>query len=79
MEFNRSMRTILGSSDCVRIIIFPKTTRTVRQESFYGAESLRAAVLNEGLETLGTDEYKENGDEFFGVFQESGLRRVQFP
>ena len=37
-------------------------------------DSLRSVLLNEGLETLGSD---EQGDS--GVFEESGVREVRFP
>ena len=37
------------------------------------------AVLNEGLETLGTDEYMPDGRRYPGVFQESGLQQVGLP
>ena len=40
--------------------------------------SLRSAVLNEGLETLGTDEY-DYGSLYLGAFQDSGLERVRLP
>ena len=40
---------------------------------------LRSVVLNEGLEALGTDEYDEKGERYFGAFQESGLESVRFP
>ena len=53
--FSRDVRTIFGGSDGIRTITFPTTVRTVRQGSFYKVQSLRAAVLNEDLETLGTE------------------------
>ena len=53
--FSREMRTIFCSSAGIRTITFPATVRTVRQGSFYKVESLRAAILNEGLEVLGTE------------------------
>ena len=36
-------------------------------------------VLNEGLETLGTDEYTPDGRMWYGVFQESALESVELP
>ena len=42
-------------------------------------KSLRIAMLNEGLEALGTDEYKPDGMRYFGAFEESGLEHVRFP
>lgn len=78
-EYGRRMETILCGSDGVRTIIFPATTKTVRQGSFYEVASLRSAVLNDGLETLGTEEHVPDGRVRFGVFQSTGLRRVRLP
>ena len=36
-------------------------------------------MLNEGLEVLGTDEYFESSDMYFGVFEESAVERVSLP
>ena len=36
-------------------------------------------TLNEGLETLGTDEYTPNGRPWYGVFQDSALVNVRLP
>ena len=33
--------------------------------------------MNEGLEVLGTDEYKEDGDMRAGAFEDSGLRKIK--
>ena len=35
--------------------------------------------MNEGLETLGTDEYVLGEKKYFGVFEKSGLRHVKLP
>ena len=79
VEFDRGMRTLFGSSEGIRTIIFPRTLKIVRQAAFCEIESLLKAVLNEGLETLGTDEFKPDGDLYSGVFQNSGLRDVKLP
>ena len=79
VEFDRGMRTLFGGSEGVRTIIFPSMLRTVRQGAFYKIKSLLKAVMNEGLEVLGTDEFKPDGDWYSGVFQKSGLRDVVFP
>lgn len=57
VKCDRSMITIFGGPDDIRTITFSKTVRMVRPEAFYKTASLRAALLNEGLEVLGTDEY----------------------
>ena len=36
-------------------------------------------MLNEGLEVLGTDEYFESSEMYFGVFEESAVERVSLP
>ena len=57
----------------------PQSVRTIRQGAFCKCESLRTVVLNEGLETLGTDEHPENGNYWYGVFQGSALESVTLP
>ena len=79
VEFGRDMKKIFGGPDDIRTIIFPKMIRTIRQGSFRGVKSLKSAILNEGIETLGTDERSLDQLTFCGVFQESGLKRVKFP
>lgn len=56
VEYDRGMETVFGGSDGIRTMTFPNTVRTIRQSSFHEAKSLRAVVLNEGLEVLGTEE-----------------------
>ena len=34
-------------------------------------------MANDGLEALGTDEYKDDGDMGSGVFEDSGLKRIK--
>ena len=79
VEFSRDMTRIFGASDGIRTVNFPDTIRAVRQESFCDFKSLQSVILNEGLEVLGTDEYRQDGKEYSGVFQESGLKRVKLP
>lgn len=57
---------------------FPDSLRTVAQGAFSGCRSLRKAVLNEGLEVLGTDE-QDDCKAQCGVFQESTLEDVRLP
>ena len=57
IECSNDIRKIFGGPDDVRTIIFPAMVRTIRQGSFRDVKSLRSVVLNEGLETLGTDEH----------------------
>lgn len=73
------MRVLFGGSEGIRTIIFPSALRTIIQSAFYGIESLWKVVLNEGLEVLGTDELKPDGEPYSGVFCLSGLRDVKFP
>ena len=79
IEYDQYTTKIFGGPDDIRTIIFPKMLRTVRQGAFHGAKGLRSAVLNEGLETLGTDEYTKDGGQYYGAFQESALERIDLP
>ena len=79
VEFGRDMKEIFGGPYDIRTIIFPNMVRTVRQGAFRDVKSLVSVVLNEGLETLGTEEQSLNQLKFCGVFQESGVKRVKFP
>ena len=73
------MRMLFGGSDGIRTIIFPSMLRIVYQSAFYSVKSLLSAVLNEGLEVLGTNELIPDGKRYPGVFEESGLRDVKLP
>lgn len=52
------MKMVFEGPDDIRTIIFPNMVRTVRQGSFSEVKSLRSAILNEGLEMLGTDGHR---------------------
>ena len=67
--FGRDLKTIFGGPDDIRTMIFPEMIRTVRQSSFHCVEPLRSVVLNEGLETLGTERRSYDKPIFYGVFQ----------
>ena len=79
VEYSRNMETVFGGSDGIRTMTFPNMVRAIRQGSFYEVKSLRAVVLNEGLEVLGTEEYDLDDEINYGVFEDSGLNRVQLP
>ena len=79
VEFDRHMRMLFGGPDGIRTIIFPSMLRTIKQSAFSQVGSLRKAVLNEGLEVLGTNELTPDGKLYPGVFFVSGLRNVKFP
>ena len=68
IEFSRDMKKVFGGSDGIRTVVFPATVRTVRQSSFCNVKSLQSAVMNEGLEVLGTNEYQPDGKTYSGVF-----------
>ena len=57
----------------------PQSVRTIRQGAFCKCESLRTVVLNEGLETLGTDEYPEKDKVWYGTFEESAVENINLP
>lgn len=78
-QFSRDMKEVLGSLDVIRTIILPPMVRTVKQGAFYRSTVLRSAVLNEGLEVLGTDWHNANGSMNSGVFEASGVRKIRLP
>ena len=57
----------------------PTSVRTIRQSAFCKCQNLKKAVLNEGLEVLGTDEYPDDGGLWYGVFAESALQSIELP
>ena len=58
-------------------VTLPSSVRVIRQGAFRKCRRLGIAVLNEGLEVLGTDE-NQNGDQY-GVFEESSLSTITLP
>lgn len=56
---------------------FPASLRTIAQAAFTKCKNLRTVKFNEGLEVLGANEYRYDGSEWFGVFEESALERVE--
>ena len=51
----------------------PRSLRVLAQAAFAKCESLKTVVINEGLETLGTDEYDTDGTNRHGVFGYSAV------
>lgn len=79
IEYDRAMTEISGCSNKTRTVIFPPGIRTLGQNAFLMASSLRQAILNEGLEVLGTDEYAHTEQLRFGTFSESGIEKIRLP
>lgn len=82
VEFSEGLEEIcLGAflDSGLENVSFPRSLRVLRQAAFAKCERLRTVVLNEGLETLGTDEYSENGEIRHGVFGYSAVESVSFP
>lgn len=79
VQLDREVSEIFESLGSIRTIIFPATVRTVGQGVFFKNQALRSARLNEGLETLGADEYDFDGEMGGGVFEDSGLEKVFLP
>ena len=52
-------------------IEFPASLRVISQASFAWCESLKTAKFNEGLKVLGMDEYADDSEGWFGVFEGS--------
>ena len=65
---DRAMTMVYLGESHTKILMFPKSLKTVDEEAFYGLECLREVKLNEGLETIGLDS-----------FCKSGLRRLRVP
>ena len=57
----------------------PKSLRTISHGAFFDCKNLSTAVLNEGLEVLGTDEYPDKDDRYHGVFENSSLDTIKLP
>lgn len=71
--FSRDMTKIYGGSNGIRTITFPRTARDTSQAAF---QKVRSAVLNEGLTVLGAS---TRNCISFGVFENSGLRKIRLP
>ena len=74
MNFPESLEKIgIGafSGSGLKDIEFPASLRVISQASFAWCESLKTAKFNEGLEVLGMDEYADDGEGWFGVFEGS--------
>lgn len=58
----------------------PSAVRVICPRAFFWCENLKTAVLNEGLEALGTEEYRDDDDgAFYGVFGCSALENISLP
>lgn len=62
-EFSRSMSQIVWGARNAKTVAFPNTVKEVQEYTFFYT-TIRSAVLNEGLETLG--EYRN--EYYHGVF-----------
>lgn len=58
---------------------FPASLREISQGAFAECGCLKTAEFDNGLETLGTDQYPDDGGLFYGVFEESALESVKLP
>lgn len=67
MELSRKMETIVRGEHGFKTITFPKTVKIVQNRAF-NTKLLKAAVLNEGLETIQAC-----------AFANTGLTNVSFP
>ena len=57
----------------------PASLRTVAQAAFAKCENLKTVKFSEGLEVLGEDEYDDDGNMWFGVFEDSSVESVELP
>lgn len=46
----------------------PRSVRVIHNGAFCESKTLKKAVLNEGLEVLGTEECSDGGEHWRGVF-----------
>lgn len=82
MEFPDSLEKIslfAFAESGVEQVMLPASLRTIVQGAFAGCKNLKTVKFNEGLKTLGTDEYLKDGGLCYGVFQESSIERVELP
>ena len=77
MRMNREMTNIIRGAEDAKVVVFPRSVRTVEGNSFKNMASLRQVILNEGLETLG--ENYDNEFEHDGPFASSSVERIRLP
>ena len=65
------------SGSGIENFVAPGSLQTIRQGAFAKCMHIKTVVLNEGLKTLGTDEYPDDGRLQCGVFEESSLESVE--
>ena len=53
--------------------------RVIHQSAFYNCQHLAKIVINEGLEVLGVDEYTDDSEMWYGVFEDSSIEHVELP
>ena len=82
MRFSAGLEKIgIGAfnTNGLKSVELPASLRTVSQAAFAKCKSLKTVKFNAGLEVLGTDEYVENGELYYGVFAESSVEGVELP
>ena len=77
MRMNREMTNIIRGAEDAKVVVFPRSVRTVEGNSFKHMASLRQVILNEGLETLDENNYDE--PEYNEPFAYSSVERIRFP
>ena len=60
-------------------VAIPSSVKEVHQSAFCLCKSLRSAVVCEGLETLGEEDYLSDGAKQCGIFGGSALKHVELP
>ena len=63
----------------IESIVLPGSLRTISQGTFANCRRLKTVKFADGLEVLGTDEYENDNQWFYGVFGESALEHVELP
>lgn len=67
------------SESAVENVELPASLRKIAQGAFAKCKSLITVTVNEGLETLGENEYTEDRRPYCGVFEASAVERVMLP
>lgn len=60
-------------------IVVPASVRTIEQGAFCDCKELRCVRINEGLESIGKNQYDEYNNKYYGAFENAGVEEVELP
>lgn len=75
----REIKSCAFARTCIEKFIAPASLRVLEQGAFYKCSRLNEVKFVEGLETLGSEMLNEESENNMGVFEESGLEKVELP